>query len=368
MSIDVFALGGLLISLPGDVFPYNLPVDPDWYWTTLASNTLVVDQTSQIWGSTYNKDTEQPPYANQVVYAYGDTLALQRVQSTTLYSGVTEDRAVFVTPSYVADSFAGLSSTEHTYDLPWHPIGTLSTSVALTARSTADFNDAGYDQLTDVMHAFVDGGWTATITMPTGGVATLLAAANPGTEVITADGDLYVYGDNNQINPPVLIERQSGVNNAVFTNALDLSGGTYLTGLYQEGVRNDGGSSGLFIYPVHGAVADQCFVAYGSGSFSSSDGTFHTDALQALVTRDDRGALSGMFLGGGTALSTPDGTLTRADSATPGAAGLAYVERVADGGWVVGNPSSSSATVQVSLPCEGVTTSVTLGADSVQPL
>ena len=368
MSIDVFGLGGLLISLPGDVFPYNLPIDPAWYWTTLASNTLVVDQGPQIWSSTYNKNRDAVPEANQVTYGFASTMAIQKVSSTTLYPGVTEDRAVFMTPGYVADVFAGFSAAPHIYDLPWHPTGTLTTAVPLTVRSTSDFTDAGYDSLTNVMHADVDQSWSATLTLPNGKAATFLAAANPGTELITADGYLYVYGDNNQINPPVFFERQDGVNNAIFTNAIDLSGGTYLSEIDQEPLSSSSGNAGLLVHLAHGSVADSCFTAFGPGVFSSTDGTFASDAWQALVVRNEQGGVQGMYLGGGTTLSTERGSLTRVDSTTPGGPGLAYVEQVTDGGWSVGNLSPTPATITVSLPCQGVDATLTLAASTVQPL
>lgn len=75
-----------------------------------------------------------------------------------------------------------------------------------------------------------------------------------------------------------------------------------------------------------------------------------------------------MYLAGGTSLSTVHGTLTRTDQAAPDAGGLAYVEKIADGGFMVGNLSPTPATMTVSLNCSGGSASIPLAANSVQPL
>jgi hypothetical protein len=367
MAIDLYALGGPLLALPGDVFPYNLPIDPAWYWTTLASNTLAVDQGSQIYGNgTFNPKTMQPPQTDQIVYGFSSTMGIQKVSSSTLYPGVTEDRAVFMTPSYVADIFAAFSTTTHIYDLPWHPVGTLETGLTLTPRSTTDLTNPGYVSLTNVLHAMTSDAWSATITMPNANTVPFWAAANPGTEIITADGHLYVYGNANEIQPPVVIERQSNVNNALFGTAIDISGGKYVTGIVQEGITS-GELFGMLLRIAHGGALDYAFTSYSPGSFTSADGAFVTDGLQSFAVVNAKG-LPGLYLGGGTTLSTPYGSLTRTDSAMPGSPGLAYVEQSADGSWVVGNLSPTDATILVSLTCAGIHQSVVVKANTTQKL
>ena len=54
-----------------------------------------------------------------------------------------------------------------------------------------------------------------------------------------------------------------------------------------------------------------------------------------------------MYLGGGKMLKAAGATIERNE------AGLAYVEKLANGNYVVGNPSTHEATVTVTLP--GVT-------------
>ena len=67
---------------------------------------------------------------------------------------------------------------------------------------------------------------------------------------------------------------------------------------------------------------------------------------QAMVVMDGQ-HVRAMYLGGGKTLKAAGATIERNES------GLAYVERVASGSYVVGNPSADKATVTVTLP--GVT-------------
>ena len=354
LSLDLYALGGTLMSLPGDIFPYNDPLDAAWYWTTLANNTVTVDGTSQIYGGNYYTfpKANQKPYTAQIVFGTAQTMGIQKVSSTgtnSVYAqfGVTQDRAVFMSPNYTADLFGNFSSTTHTYDLAWHPVGTMATSLDLSPRASDDFTSPGYKAMTNLQNAFPSGSWTAQITMPSGNVATLYAAANPLTEVITGNGHLITYdsGSTDTL-PPVILERNSNVANTIFGNVIDVSGSSsgYVNGVTQEG----GLSSGYALLKVQTVTGgtDLCYTSYSSGTFTTQGNALTTDAQQAFVLMN--GTKQGMYLGGGTRLTAAGCSIQRVDSVTLGGPGLAYVEPTATG-YVVGNMSPTNATVTVSL-------------------
>ena len=113
LAIDLYALNDVLLPLPGVIFPYNDPLDVKWYWTTPANCTLTVDETPQLYaGTAWQHRGLSPPQAAQTVYGPAATMGLQRAWSDTVYpaaivagSGVTIDRALFLTQNYLADLY-----------------------------------------------------------------------------------------------------------------------------------------------------------------------------------------------------------------------------------------------------------------------
>ena len=75
LHIDLFAFDDVLMPSCGMVFPYDQPIIPKWYATTLAQNTLTVDEKSQ--DLTGNR-RQSKPHADQVVFGPASTLGLQR--------------------------------------------------------------------------------------------------------------------------------------------------------------------------------------------------------------------------------------------------------------------------------------------------
>jgi hypothetical protein len=195
-------------------------------------------------------------------------------------------------------------------------------------------------------------------------VARLFAAANPSMQVITGTGHLITYTSNGaDILPPVIVERNSGVTDAIFGNVIDVSGTStaYVKGVTQEGSLTSGYAL-LKVQTVTGGT-DLCYTSYTPGTFTTQGGELTTDAQQAFVVMDGAN-VQGLYLGGGTTLTAGSLSIQRADSTTPGAPGLAYVE-LTGSGYVVGNMSpTSGATITVTLPGAG-TQIVTLGPNSI---
>jgi hypothetical protein len=358
LGIDLWALGGIISPFPGVIYPYNNPLDWKWFAQTLSNSDLEIDEVSQIDGVNafiYERGTP-PPVANQLVYAPAETMGLQRAWSNTINAKlgkgaaatnppqppvvtVDEDRSLFLTPEYLADIFGGFSAGPHKYDLAWHFRGDLTTTLkADPFQFPTDI--PGYDAITDLTHASSDQAWTATVTTPNKQTVRFLAAGGTPTDVYLGKG--HFIGAK-QEEPPVFIQRRDGQNNVIFGNAVDISGDKdgYLKSVTQEGSL-DTGYGLLKLETVKGT--DLCFTAFRPGSYSAEGMT--TDAMQAMV-RMDGTDVSGMYLGGGTTLKVAGGSIERSEP------GLAYVEKLADGSYVIGNPSPTKATVTVNLAALG---------------
>ena len=91
LCLDLYAFNDQLMMDPGSVW-YELPLYLQWYHSTLAHNTLVVDERNQVMCG-----------ATELVYAPADTMGMQRASCGDAYPGVIMDRAAFMTPEYVAD-------------------------------------------------------------------------------------------------------------------------------------------------------------------------------------------------------------------------------------------------------------------------
>ena len=208
--------------------------------------------------------------------------------------------------------------------------------------SPAPFPDPvpnGYNALTDVKASDpTEHAWSAAMVQGDHS-ARLLAAGGFSTQAILGEGGVYVDFTSNAPNKrptaPTLIERRENVRSTIFGNVLDLSGDGYVKSVTQEG-GVDSGFGLLRIETANGA--DLCFASYRPGKHTA--GGLETDALQALVEMDGPHPHAA-YLGGGTVLKFGDLSLERSE------AGLAYVEKASDGGYILGNPSPAPATVTV---------------------
>ena len=346
LAIDIFAYNDVLMPTPGVYFPYNNPLDKTWFHTTLAHGTMTVDEKSQIFFGamfTYPKGTPIA-HADQLVFGPASTVGIQRAWSNTLYSGVTMDRSLFLTQNYVADLFGASSGAPHKYDLAWHIRGDVSSNLKFDPMTFPAPVADGYSVLTNVRHAATDKAWSITLTRGEH-LARLIGVGSPGSEVIVGDNGRYedaTMGNRNTVDhPPTIIERRANSGPTVYGNVVDLSDRKdgYVRNVDFAGGFDDG--YGLLTVSTAKGT-DYCFTAYRPGTYTA--GGVATDAQQALVTIDGASDVQAMYLGGGSVLRTATAMIQRS------APGLAYVEKTPSGSYIVGNPSSSAATVTVTLP------------------
>ncbi len=97
---------------------------------------------------------------------------------------------------------------------------------------------AGYNAITNPTHASSDHAWTATITTPNKQMVRFLAAGGTPTDVYLGNGH-FVGGSSipEYRFPPMIIQRRAGQNDALFGNAVDISGNKdgYIKSVTQEG-------------------------------------------------------------------------------------------------------------------------------------
>ena len=343
LAIDLYALGDDLVPSPGVVFPYNQAIIPKWYHTTVAHNTLCVDEKLQDYLDANQKSTA---HADQVIFAPAATVGMERAWTDSVYPGVTMDRSIFMTENYLADIFGAFSTSLHTYDLAWHIRGDVSSDLKFDPM-TFDPSVNGYNTLTNVRQSdMADKPWSITLTRDEH-IARLHGAGAPAAQVIVGDGGPFydkvvmaATGTRKKPTAPTILERRDKTMSAIYGNALDFSGSKegYVKGVAQEGGL-DAGYALLRVTTTAGT--DLCFSSFRPGSYTA--GGLATDAMQAFV-RMDGANVNALYLGGGATLKVTGGSILRSEP------GLTYVEKTADGGYIVGNPSPTAATVTVTLP------------------
>jgi len=342
LGIDLYALGDIVMPFPGVIFPYNHPLDPKWYWTTLANSTMSVDDKSQVYFNNKYKYRNLPdPLAEQIIYGPASTMGIVRARSETIYPGVTLDRALFLTPNYLADIFGGLSDAAHTYDLAWHFRGTLATGLHVDPFRFPDPVADGYNAISNLTRGNTGESWNATVTTPGNKPIRFLSAGGAPTIVFLGNGHyLSKSGSEASESPPIIVQRRSDQRDVLFSNAVDISGlkNGYLKSLTQEGSLHAG--YGLLRIKTKQGT-DLCFSAFRPGDHAA-DGLL-TDARQAYVRMEGEN-VSALYLGGGSLLKVQGGAMERSE------AGLAYLEKTAAGTFLLSNPSPTDAVVTVTLP------------------
>jgi hypothetical protein len=342
LSVDLFANGDVLMPSPGVDFPYfNNDRIPNWYHTTLAHNTLAVDEGVQSYdGSGRGKGA----HADQLVFAPSARVGLQRASTDTAYAGVMLDRAVFLTDGYLADLFGAFSAEPHTFDLAWHVRGQPTSQLSFAPFSFGPEPAKGYNVLRDVRAAEPGADAYAIDFKQVDHESRLLAPAGASTKVIVGDSGFFVdftsSAPHGRPEVPTVIERRAGLGATVFANVLDISGerDDFVKNVAQLG----GPEEGFALMRIKSSAGiDLCYAAYDRREREAAG--LKTDALQAFVRLAPKG-VDTLYLAGGRKLEAGGGYIGRSEP------GLAYAERAADGAYEVGNPSPTPGTITLRLP------------------
>jgi len=319
LNIDLYAFDDQLIPDPGMVW-YELPLYKNWYSTTVAHNTLVVDELDQMKAG-----------GNQLVYGSGDTIGAQRANSDKVYAGVMMDRGVFLTPDYIADIYGAFAELPRKLDLAWHIRGDMTTQLPVEPFAFKAPVERGYSELANLRTVTTSDPYTIDFKRP-GGRARFHAAGGQETQVILGEGWL-------RLERPTAILQRRETNKTIYGNVVELD---YDDNAFVKSVKLDGSletGHGLLTVETPNGM-DYCFVSYRPGMQTA--GPIKTDALQAYV-RNANNTPTALFLGGGQVLES-NGAILQRDQP-----GLALLEKADNGSFILANPSPTAGKISVKM-------------------
>lgn len=285
LGLDLFGLGRPLWPSPGaeylDSYRYE-----NWYRTTVAHNTLTVDERRQA-----------PARAEVSVLAATEDVALVRARTAEAYPGVTIDRTVILTRDYALDLVAAFSRQKHEYDLAYHGFGTLAVSLPTEARSSSISDRPGYFEMADVARGATADAWQATWHDDAGGPAAVMSVpAGEFTDVITATGWM------GNMDVPLVIQRRTARETA-FASVINLNPNEQIVAAVTWLETESPSARAVRIDTRRGT--DYVLVNYAPGV--REVGPVRTDARVVVVrTRKHlsdellRGEVEGLYLAGGS--------------------------------------------------------------------
>ena len=160
---------------PGSI-NYGVPLHQEWYRSTIAHNTVAVDQ--QLQGNADGKLEEWSERDGETTLA---------ASADGAYPGVSLRRTVTLRKGRVEDRFECRSETPHVYDWTFHAPGAVACSLKMEARAGALGDGAGCQHIREVAAAHTDEAWWVRWERD-GARFTLRMEAAAGTEVFTGAG------------------------------------------------------------------------------------------------------------------------------------------------------------------------------------
>ena len=194
-SFVLYAGGEVLAGDPGTA-SYGVPIQAGWYRTTLAHNTLVVDETSQHQARGASLD-----------FRTGEGWSASLTDAGYAYAGISFRRAAFLigkdTVAFL-DLVSDDDRTSRTLDLACHLSGSWAAVPPGDPASPPD--KPGYSYLRDLRAAKREDGLTVAVKSPVGHPVHIAFAASPGapTTYWTATG----VGANVEDRVPAVIARR----------------------------------------------------------------------------------------------------------------------------------------------------------------
>lgn len=191
LNLVTFGLGR-----PGGIDPgsinYGVPLQQEWYRTTIAHNTVSVDGELQ-------KNVD----GRLLDWAVKDGSTRLEALAEGAYDGVVLRRTLTLDDTELRDRFECSAEKPHTYDWAFHVPGKLSTGVPLEPMTGALSEANGYQHIRSLSHGRADGDWWAHFDLD-GARLVLRVKGEPGTEIFTGEAP----GRNPEERVPVLIIRR----------------------------------------------------------------------------------------------------------------------------------------------------------------
>jgi hypothetical protein len=197
LNIVTFGAGQLFGLDPGSI-NYGVPLHREWYRSTIAHNTVSVDEQLQANADGRLEKWTAEPRATTLV-AVADKA----------YPGVTLRRSLALRPGELVDRFECSAEAEHTYDWAFHARGSLTTSVELTPRAKPLGDTNGYQHLEKLAEGRAEGDWWVRWEAE-GARLTLRMKGAPGTAVFTS----VAPGKNPAERVPLILVRRRAARTA----------------------------------------------------------------------------------------------------------------------------------------------------------
>jgi len=197
LNIVIHGAGELLALDPGSI-SYGAPLHREWYRTTIAHNTLCVDQTSQKPVDGTLEEWHVGELATTLVASAKDTtpgVTLRR--SLTFRGSCPEKRSV------LSDRFEAVSEQSHTYDWAFHCRGKLETDLNLSPAAESPGTKNGYQHIASVRQCRTDKDFTVEWTQGQSHLTLKMKGAS-GTTVYAGEG----IGRNPTERVPMIIVRR----------------------------------------------------------------------------------------------------------------------------------------------------------------
>jgi hypothetical protein len=223
LVVALYALGQEIAPDPG-CLAYAAALHQTWYTQSLAHNVIVVDGKSQ-----------QPTEGQCDLFAAWPEVALASASCATAYPGVTLERTVLLTPTYLLDLHAAASDQPHVYDYVWHNLGEMTPGVPVQPRAGTLGNNAGYQHFTGLQQGSGAQDWSVDFKTE-GGAVRLTMVGAPGTELYFGSG---LAGRPPQPCPMLVARRQA--RETLFASVINFSpAAPEVTGLTLVPVTVDG--------------------------------------------------------------------------------------------------------------------------------
>ncbi|HZZ41689.1 MAG TPA: heparinase II/III family protein [Tepidisphaeraceae bacterium] len=203
LSFVLYADGKILANDPGNS-PYGLPLHNGWHKTTLAHNTISIDQENQ------RESTGSCP-----AFIMGKDFSACLLDGGTVYPNAKIKRAAFLLNDSAAvfiDQVTTLDHQPHVIDLAYHPDGKWGNPadnqswVSVSAPATQPAQSAAYTYLRDLTTLKMTQSLTLPINSPIGTTFITLAQPESATTYFRGTG----VGKNITDRVPILIARRSG--------------------------------------------------------------------------------------------------------------------------------------------------------------
>jgi oligo-alginate lyase len=192
LNMVSFGNGRLFGVDPGSI-GYGAPLHGEWYRSTVAHNTVSVDQQLQSTADGHLMAWSQT--AGETVWK----------GAAEVYPGVSFQRELALNGSLFTDRFTCESEVEHLYEWVFHSAGTLTVSAPMTPENSPLGGRNGYQHITRVMRTEAGGDWTAQW-INGNATLTLHVKGEPGTTVLTGVGP---GRDPAELTPLLIIRRRT---------------------------------------------------------------------------------------------------------------------------------------------------------------